>query len=67
MERSHLRLEGPREAAQSGAGLLAVHFRFSAGGNWDDFHGTGARRHDRAGRNAFVEVAVRNLQEDNNW
>src|SRR5712692_3940984 len=63
MECLHLRSERRREAAEGRAGIFAVHLGFSASGNWHDFHGAGARRHDCARGNAAVALAVAGGQE----
>ena len=44
---------------KAAAGLFAIYFGFLAGGNRNDFDGTGARRHDCAGGDAAGALAVK--------
>ena len=57
MVRNDVWREGWREIAEGGFGLFAVYWRFSAGGDWDDFDRAGAGCDDCAGGN-FVGALV---------
>jgi len=63
MEPVHLWSERAVKAAESGFGLCAIHFGFSASGNWNDFDRAGARRDNCASGDASGELALEEAGE----